>query len=122
MGLEFFYTHTAATLADGLFEQDNLGGELSFDRADFTRKQWGIHWLTGYEFPVYKGFFCNFIFGVGYASRVNTYQNIENPMPQDFRVREYLIVGDTRREGWSDSIHGVFRVRLGYYFPARKVE
>ncbi len=117
IGLEFFYTHTAATLANGSFEQDSRAGNLAFDRADFIRKQWGIHWLTGYDFPIYKRFFGNIILGVGYVSRVNSYQNIENPvLLDDFRGNGFLFA-DPRKEGWSDSIHGVFRVRLGYYFP-----
>lgn len=121
IGLEAFYTDMEAALANGLFAQDNAAGELAFERADFQRKQWGIHFIAGYTFPIHKRFFGNIIWGFGFVKRFVTYRNVENPTPRDFGRREHLIlVGDTRQEGSSDSIHGVFRVRLGYAFPVRK--
>lgn len=121
IGLEAFYTQTEAALVNGYLEQDGMGGMLSFERADFQRSQWGIHLLLGYQFPVYKRFFANIILGVGGVSRFVTYRNVENPAPSDIRPRGYII-GDPRREGKSDDIHGVFRVRLGYFIPVRKAD
>ncbi|MBX2927886.1 MAG: hypothetical protein KF852_08640 [Saprospiraceae bacterium] len=121
VGLEVFYTQTEAALANGIYEQDGTGGMLSFERADFQRNQWGIHLLAGHQFPIYKRFFANIIFGIGGVSRFVTYRNVENPAPSEVRPRGY-IVGDPLREGRSDDIHGVFRVRLGYFFPVRKTD
>lgn len=121
MGIEPFYTHTIAELSNGSFLQDGVEGDyLAFSRADFERRQWGAHLVFGYEFPIRKAFYCNFILGVGYAARFISYRNVEDPRSGSVRPTENYIVGDLRQEGWSDGIHGTFRLRLGCYFPARK--
>lgn len=108
---ELFYIHQ-----DHVFEDDDYiseqNGDVRFDRADFTRQKYGMHFKFGLFLDIGKNLGFNFFGGLGFRIADKEYSNIINPQDDDF-ISEWF-TGPYEREGTVFGVNAALGIKFYY--------
>ncbi|MFK7812675.1 MAG: hypothetical protein AB8B59_09285 [Maribacter sp.] len=96
LSVELFYIDQ-----DHVFENDDYNsetnGKTSYDRADFTRQKYGMHFKFGLFLDMGKHLGFNFFGGIGFRFADKEYSNVINP--QEDNIYNSWFAGPYEREG-----------------------
>lgn len=82
LSAELFYIDQDHVFENGSYTSEN-NGDFSFDRADFARQKYGMHFKFGLFLNVGKYFGFNFFGGIGFRVVDIQYSNVINPQMND---------------------------------------
>ncbi|TMM59357.1 hypothetical protein FEE95_07965 [Maribacter algarum] len=85
---ELFYIDQDHVFINGNYSSEN-NGDIRFDRADFTRQKYGMHFKFGLFLDIGKHFGFNFFGGIGFRIANKQYSNVINPQADDI-FREWF--------------------------------
>lgn len=110
---ELFYISQNHVFENRSYTSEN-NGDIRFDRADFSREKYGMHFKFGLFLNVGKHFGFNFFGGIGFRVADKQYSNVINPQADDiFRewfTRPYDVEGRDFRPNSSLGIKFYYKI------------
>ncbi len=111
--LELFYISQNHVFENGNYTLEN-NEILYFDRADFSRRKYGLHLKYGVFVNTGKHFGFNFYGGLGFRIANKQYSNVLNPTTNSDLFQESPIVAPYQREGVRIGFTPTLGVKLYY--------
>ncbi len=115
--IECFYINMKDVLVSDSYQLENSDTWVSYDRADFNKKKYGINFKVGINIIAYERFNFDFYGGLGVAKRVISYSNLVNPSEgYDYGWTEDWFGEVYDHEGKSVFVNLSLGVKFGYSF------
>lgn len=111
LSAELFYISQEHVFENGDYTSQN-DGDLSFDRADFARQKYGMHFKFGLFLNMWKHFGFNFFGGIGFRIADKQYSNVINPQADNI-FREWF-TGPYEVEGKDFRPHPSLGIKFYY--------
>jgi len=115
--VEFFYINMKDVLESDSYQLENSNTWISYDRADFNKKKYGVNFKVGINIIAFDRFNFDFYGGLGLAKRVISYSNVVNPSEgyEDDWTEDWF-GAPYDEEGKSFFINLTLGVKFGYSF------
>lgn len=98
LSAELFYINQDHVFVNGAYTAEN-NQDFSFDRADFSRLKYGMHFKFGLFLNVGKHFGFNFFGGLGFRIADKQYSNVINPQVGSDFLDDSPFIGPYENEG-----------------------
>lgn len=109
---EVFYIDQDHVFVNSDYTSEN-NGDFRFDRADFSRQKYGMHFKFGLFLNVGKHFGLNFFGGIGFRVADKQYSNVINPQA-DNSVKDSPFVTPYENEGKDFLPHPSLGIKFYY--------
>ncbi len=116
--IECFYINMKDVLLTDSYQLENSETWISYDRANFQKQKYGVHFKVGINIIAYERFNFDFYGGLGVAQREISYNNVINPVEGEYYRDEGLGFYDYSEdyEGKTVLFHLSLGVKFGYSF------